>query len=117
LGTHTEYFTRADRPLKNFDQLITDTLLSEMKKQALTYHPNQDPKEVTKNSDGTLTLRTDSGEFGPFDQIVFATGRVPLLGTASCSSRRFPYMHIVSHAIDLTTFLHFTYDSLLKQTH
>ena len=41
LGSHTEYFTRADRPLKDFDDLITSTLLGEMKKQGLLHRPNQ----------------------------------------------------------------------------
>ena len=41
LGSHTEYFTRADRPLKEFDDLITSTLLGEMKKQGLLHRPNQ----------------------------------------------------------------------------
>ena len=41
LGSHTEYFTRADRPLKDFDDLITSTLIGEMKKQGLLHRPNQ----------------------------------------------------------------------------
>ena len=32
-----------------------------------------------KNADGSLTLQTDKGDFGPFDQVLFATGRVPLV--------------------------------------
>ena len=37
------------------------------------------PTEIVKNSDGTLTMKTDKGDFGPFDSILFATGRVPLV--------------------------------------
>ena len=81
LGTKTDLFVRADKPLKDFDTIITDTLVKEMKKQGLTLHTKQSPVSVTKSDDGSLTMQMASGDiFGPFDQIVFATGRVPLLG-------------------------------------
>jgi glutathione reductase (NADPH) len=71
LGTATQLFTRGARPLAGFDDIVVDTLLSEMKKQGLTYNNNQSPTEVVKNADGTLTITTQSGEsFGPFDQVL-----------------------------------------------
>lgn len=79
LGSETTLFTRADKPLKNFDAMIVDGLLAEMKKQNLNFVPNSEPNAVRKNADGTLTLVTTSGECGPFDQVLFATGRVPSL--------------------------------------
>jgi glutathione reductase (NADPH) len=81
LGTKTDLFVRGPIPLKNFDSMIVDTLLSEMKKQGLGFNPNQSPVSVRKEADGTLFMMTESGkEFGPFDQILFATGREPLVG-------------------------------------
>lgn len=78
LGSHTELFTRGPRPLSGFDDLIVDTLLKEMKKQGLIYNNNQSPKEIVKGDDGMLTIKTASGEsFGPFEQVLMATGRVP----------------------------------------
>jgi glutathione reductase (NADPH) len=51
-----------------------------MAKQGLRHHPNQSPASVTKHSDGTLSITTASGEeFGPYDQVLFATGRKPLI--------------------------------------
>ncbi|KAJ1434688.1 glutathione reductase [Ochromonadaceae sp. CCMP2298] len=78
LGSKTQLFTRGARPLAGFDDLIVDTLLGEMKKQGIVYNNNQSPTEVVKNADGTMSITTQSGEsFGPFDQVLCATGRVP----------------------------------------
>jgi len=80
LGTKTQLFLRDSKPLRGFDSLIVDTLVKEMGKQKLTINGKQNPAQVTKNADGSLTMSTQSGEsFGPFDQILFATGRVPLV--------------------------------------
>ena len=43
LGTETHYFTRADKPLKEFDEIVTSSLMAEMKKQGLTHYPHQVP--------------------------------------------------------------------------
>ena len=81
LGTHTDLFVRADIPLKDFDSLIVETLMKEMKKQGLGFNPRQSPVSIRKHTDGTLFMMTESGkEFGPYDQILFATGREPLVG-------------------------------------
>ena len=80
LGTRTQLFLRGDKPLAGFDSIIVDTLVSEMKKQKLEIVSKQQPKSVNKNADGTLTMTMDSGaSFGPFDTVLFATGRVPLV--------------------------------------
>jgi glutathione reductase (NADPH) len=81
LGTKTDWFVRENQPLKNFDDLIVTTLLSESKKHGLMLHTFQTPTEVRKNADSTLTLVTAGGqEWGPYDQVLFATGRTPLTG-------------------------------------
>jgi glutathione reductase (NADPH) len=79
LGSDTKLFLRGDKPLRGFDDLMVDTLVKEMAKQKLELVTKTSPTEVKKNSDGTLTLVTDKGVFGPFDQILFATGRTPLI--------------------------------------
>jgi glutathione reductase (NADPH) len=80
LGTQTEIFTRGDKILRGFDDYIVDELLTEMGKQGLVHHGNASPASVSKNADGSLNLKTTSGEsYGPFDEILFATGRKPLV--------------------------------------
>jgi glutathione reductase (NADPH) len=78
LGSQTHLFTRASKPLKGFDEFIRDALIVEMKRQGLTYHPDEDIVSIVKTVEGKLMLTTTSGESGPYDQIVFATGREPL---------------------------------------
>lgn len=78
LGTKTTLFTRADKPLKDFDDLIVTTLVSEMHKSGMIYEPNQAPVKVVKGADGKLTVHMKTGAtFGPFDEVCMATGRVP----------------------------------------
>lgn len=79
LGTETQLFLRGEKPLAGFDAMLVDHLMKEMQRQQLQIMTLQQPKEVVKNSDGSLTLHTDSGAHGPFDSILFATGRVPLV--------------------------------------
>ena len=81
LGTHTDLFVRSDKPLKDFDSLIVETLLKEMKKQGLGFNPNQNPVSIRKDLENNLFMTTAEGkEFGPYEQILFATGREPLVG-------------------------------------
>lgn len=81
LGTKTTLFSRTNKVLAGFDNFIVDNLMKEMEKQQLTVIPNKSIVEVKKNVDtGLLTIISDSGEsFGPFDQVLFSTGRIPLL--------------------------------------
>lgn len=69
LGTATTLLTLGDRPLPSFDTLITNTLLSEMKKQGIDFKPNTTTKEIVKHADGTLTIVTETEILGPFDQV------------------------------------------------
>lgn len=79
LGTTTTLITRADKPLRGFDAMVRDGLVVEMARDGLDYHPSVEPTAVRKSVDGLhLYLSTPSGELGPFDHIVYATGRVPL---------------------------------------
>lgn len=80
LGSQTELFSRDTRPLSSFDTSITDMLLVEMKKQGMTFHPQTAPTAVTKEADGSLTVKAGDKTFGPFDQVLWAVGRKPLLG-------------------------------------
>jgi glutathione reductase (NADPH) len=82
LGSHTELFSRSEKPLGGFDNLIVDTLVSEMRKQGLVLHGNASAIAIEKEEgdDNLLYLVTgDNKRHGPFDQVLFAAGRVPLI--------------------------------------
>lgn len=80
LGTDTTLLVRRDTPLRSFDSLLVETLMSEMDKSGLTLKPHATTKSVTKEADGTLTLTLENGEkMEGFDQVLVATGREPIL--------------------------------------
>lgn len=78
LGTRTSLFTSGATPLASFDSLVVSTLMSEMKKQGIEHVPNAFTKGIIKNADGSLTVQTETGSHGPYECVLFATGRTPL---------------------------------------
>lgn len=78
LGTRTSLFTQSATPLASFDSLVVSTLMSEMKKQGIEHVPNAYTQSIVKNADGSLTVQTTTGSHGPYECVLFATGRSPL---------------------------------------
>ena len=56
-----------------------DALVTEMGRQGIALHSECSPSGATQMSSGQLMLQTNKGDFGPFDQVLFATGRVPMI--------------------------------------
>ncbi len=78
LGSETTLFTRST-PLHSFDHYIVSALTSEMKKQGLSLVTGAEPTEVIKDSSSGLLYFIDQKKqrHGPFQHILFATGRRP----------------------------------------
>eukprot|EP00616_Rhizochromulina_sp_CCMP1243_P003012 CAMPEP_0118973860 /NCGR_PEP_ID=MMETSP1173-20130426/10944_1 /TAXON_ID=1034831 /ORGANISM="Rhizochromulina marina cf, Strain CCMP1243" /LENGTH=511 /DNA_ID=CAMNT_0006923555 /DNA_START=13 /DNA_END=1548 /DNA_ORIENTATION=- len=80
LDSETSLFVRGERALRRFDSMLSETLDSEMKKAGMKVVPNSTPASVEKAEDGSLTLKLENGdEHGPFDAIIMAVGRQPLV--------------------------------------
>lgn len=77
LGSETHLFLRNKAPLRNFDPLLSETLLDVMAKAGLTVHKNMNSTKVEKNRDGSLTVHFDNGEQQTVDCLVWAIGRAP----------------------------------------
>ncbi|MGP6139331.1 MULTISPECIES: glutathione-disulfide reductase [unclassified Jeotgalibaca] len=75
LGVDVHLFTRYEGPLRLYDEAIVNVLVEEMKKNGPSLHTFSVPKEVTKNSDGTLKLSFENGNADNFDKIIWAVGR------------------------------------------
>lgn len=75
LGVDTHLFVRRDRPLRSYDSMIVEGLVQEMEKDGPFLHIRSIPKEVRKNSDGTITLVLEDGREDSFDKIIWAIGR------------------------------------------
>src|SRR5690606_14487267 len=78
LGNETHLLVRKDRPLRNFDQDITDMLLERMTQDKLRLHTHSNVASVEKVSDGNLTVNLDNGtQFTDVDCLIWAIGREP----------------------------------------
>lgn len=78
LGTDTHLLVRKDRPLRNFDNDITDMLLERMAQDKLNLHSHSNVIKVEKVSDGSLSVHCDNGTvFTGVDCLIWAIGREP----------------------------------------
>ena len=82
LGSATQLFVRGATPLRWADEYIVGALTKEMERQGLALMPHSTPTKVTKDANtGALTMETADGKsHGPFDCVLMATGRTPLVG-------------------------------------
>lgn len=77
LGTETHLVIRHDRPLRNFDEMLSSTLVEFMAKEGPTLHPHCTSEKLEKNEDGSLTLSFTNGESLVVDEVIWAIGRSP----------------------------------------
>ncbi|NHH99126.1 glutathione-disulfide reductase [Oceanimonas sp. MB9] len=78
LGSETHLLVRKHAPLRNFDPLLTDTLVEVMAADGPTLHTHSVPQSVEKHADGSLTLTLENGESLTVDCLIWAIGRRPL---------------------------------------
>jgi glutathione reductase (NADPH) len=77
LGSQTQIFVRRHGPLRQFDPLLSETLVEVMKAEGPALHTHANPKAVLRNPDGSLTLQLESGESHTVDCLIWAIGREP----------------------------------------
>ncbi|MFD1007505.1 glutathione-disulfide reductase [Oceanisphaera ostreae] len=78
LGSDTHLLVRKHAPLRNFDPILTDTLVEAMATEGPKLHTQSTPKSVKKQADGSLLLTLESGEQLEVDCLIWAIGRRPL---------------------------------------
>jgi glutathione reductase (NADPH) len=78
LGTETHLVVRKHKPLRDFDDMLSDTLVDIMRDSGPKLHTHSVPKSVEKLDSEELLLHLENGEtIGPVDTIVWAIGRAP----------------------------------------
>ncbi|WP_417683030.1 glutathione-disulfide reductase [Pseudidiomarina aquimaris] len=78
LGADSHLLVRRDRPLRYFDEDITDALLERLAQDGPTLHTNTVVQKVEKGDDGMLTIHTETGDaIEGVDCLVWAIGREP----------------------------------------
>ena len=78
LGSRVELFVRGKRLLSSFDQELTDELTGNLRQHGLHVHFGYPLASLQRVGETQMLLRDISGQdTGPFDSVIFATGRTP----------------------------------------
>ncbi|MBL4666144.1 MAG: FAD-dependent oxidoreductase, partial [Sneathiella sp.] len=78
LGTQTHLLVRNEKPLRTFDDMLSNTLVEQMAKHGPTLHNHSTPKRIEKLADGSLVVHLTNGQsVGPVEKLVWAIGREP----------------------------------------
>ncbi|MEW6999305.1 glutathione-disulfide reductase [Colwelliaceae bacterium BS250] len=77
LGSETQLLVRKHKPLRDFDELMSDTLVEIMASEGPTLKTHCTPKALIKNDDGSLTLQLENGDDITVDCVIWAIGREP----------------------------------------
>lgn len=80
LGSHVSVVLRRDRVLRHFDAMLGDGLMKIMRDEGIEVQTHAVPRALERDADGSLRLLTTDGRvLGPFDSVVWAIGREPLV--------------------------------------
>ena len=77
LGSDTHLLCRRETFLREFDQMLSSTLVEVMQEEGPTLHTHSVPKSVQKNTDGSLTLHLENEKSVTVDCLIWAIGRTP----------------------------------------
>ncbi|MBY0339711.1 MAG: glutathione-disulfide reductase [Rhodocyclaceae bacterium] len=77
LGAETHLFVRNEGPLRNFDPMLSASLVEVMEKEGPTLYTCSIAKAIVKRDDGSLTLQLESGIEHNVDCVIWAIGREP----------------------------------------
>jgi len=86
LGSRVELFARYDSVLRSMDPMLQEGVIQALETHGVVVQLNSIPAGLFEDDDG-IVLRTERGsEFGPFDTVIWATGRRPLTGGLGLAS-------------------------------
>jgi len=79
LGSETHLFIRYDRALRSFDEMLQRRVTESLPEAGVNLHTGSVPAKLDK-TDGGIVLECANGQrHGPYDQIIWAVGRRPLI--------------------------------------
>ncbi|RQS19838.1 glutathione-disulfide reductase [Burkholderia sp. Bp8998] len=77
VGSHVDLFYRGEKILRGFDDDVRQCLTDEMTRQGVAIHARAVVESIARADDGTLSVRAGDAQHGPYDAVLYATGRVP----------------------------------------
>lgn len=81
LGSETHLVVRKADPLREFDDMIRETLVEQMSVEGITIHRHTQITAINKNSQGQFDLEIDSNldsSLKDVDAVIYAIGRSPI---------------------------------------
>ncbi|WP_299730585.1 glutathione-disulfide reductase [uncultured Endozoicomonas sp.] len=86
LGSETHLLIRKHKPLRSFDDMLSDTLVEVMEAEGPELHTHSVPKEITKESNDSLTVHLENGNTLNVDTVIWAVGRKPKTGNINLNA-------------------------------
>ncbi|MCR1767559.1 Glutathione amide reductase [Burkholderia glumae] len=77
LGSQVDLFYRGEEILRHFDDDLRRVLHEEMVKRGVAIHTHAKVRAIERGTDGALTLDVNGTPHGPYDAVLYATGRHP----------------------------------------
>ena len=78
LGTKTSLVVRNEKPLRSFDEMLSNTLVEQMERHGPHLYNHSTPERIEKLADGRLVIHLTNGKaLEPVDTLVWAIGREP----------------------------------------
>jgi len=77
LGSEVTIAVRRDGVLRDFDPMLRETLMDQMRRDGIEIETGAVPAAVCRKDDGLELLTVDGRRFGGFDALLWAVGRLP----------------------------------------
>ncbi|MGB0359911.1 MAG: glutathione-disulfide reductase [Endozoicomonas sp.] len=77
LGSETHLLVRKNKPLRAFDNMLSDTLVEVMEAEGPQLYTNSIPKKIIKEANGSLTVHLENGDRLNVNTVIWAVGRKP----------------------------------------
>ncbi|KAI1727473.1 pyridine nucleotide-disulfide oxidoreductase domain-containing protein [Ditylenchus destructor] len=77
LGSDTHLLIRYEHVLRTFDETLQRGLTEAIDRGPVNLHKKTEVKEVVRNADGTLKIKTTTGEIDGVSKLIWAIGRDP----------------------------------------
>jgi len=79
LGSETHLVVRKADPLREFDDMVRETLVEQMEHEKITFHRHTHISKITKNNANQFEIETNAGSQIPdVDAVIYAIGRAPI---------------------------------------
>ena len=81
LGTQTHLVVRKEKPLRSFDDMLSNTITELMQEDGINLHAHTQVEKVEKRDDNTLEVHLVNGTMLEADVLIWAIGREPANNT------------------------------------